>query len=711
MRKYRFIIVWFWVIALLVACDNEQYDPSEYKPSLNAHYLDVSETDFVLSTSGSAVREFSVYSLSTPWNFAKTQKWVSLSPMSGSSDAYVNMSIEENFSAEAARICAFFLESNQPDWKVSIPMKVEQAAAIPTASVSMSSITFSGKSEQKEITVTSNCTWTAESSVTWVTITKSGDDKLILTSSVNNVGTSRSGTVYIKKNNSTLARITLKQQAPGVTISTSPISCGMGAAKYDISFNSDADWKATTSETWLQVSPATGKAGASKLTLDVSPNTTINSRSGYVYIYIGSYKIASLKVTQEGIYLNWENSSCTLTSGTTGATVKINSNSSWKIKSVPDWLSVVPVEGKGNADVKLIPKENTATSNRTAAITAYIEGVSLSRNLSVTQKGKSLSVNTTKLVCSDDAQVLKVNVTSDGNWTAKTSDSWISLSPPSLNGNGVLSISVKENFEENGRTGKVTVSMYDKVYEITVVQDGKIFKMEVSKTLIGSTGGKLQIDLITNCNWTASVENTPSWLSISPSSGTDSASVIATFADNPSVNPRRANIVIAPNTGKTVKVAVEQAARYLTVSHQNIIFFAKGGTEDNIIIATDGKCSVTSDSDWFTFKFNNDGSISVTAKENTTKNVREGIIKIKLTDLKQGTLELSLPVIQNADGCSFIKNDYKEDVNWSLDAGGSSSLKLTVTGFSEDKNWDAGLLNKQLTVTITGYNPDKNWDN
>ena len=686
----RFKLFWILVAALFAGCDNEDFDPDYYAPSINAHYLAVSQDDFLFGTAVSRS-----------------------GPLSGIGDTNVSMGVTANPTADAYRTGIFYLDSKQAGWNYSIPMNVQQPAATPYALFSngsnSGSITFSGKAEQRIYSVESNCTWSVQSSATWLKVQKNSSDRLQISTEVNSTGYSRSATVKVTFKGNTIATLNVTQQMPNITVSTSIINTSISASNYKVSFEAEADWTATTSDTWLQISSTYGKAGQNEITISVSPNTSTYGRTGYVYFKIGNRTIVSLAIDQEGISLTLEKSSCTLSSGTEASTVKLTSNTDWKIKSVPEWLTVVPMEGKGDTTLKLIPKNNPDITSRSATITAYVEGVSLSQNLTVTQKGKSFSYSNGNLVCSDDAQTLKVSIKSDGYWTATTSDTWITLNPGAQQGDADLAVTVTENMAENSRNGSIKLTIGSRVYQVTVTQSGKFYKLNATTTSIGSTGGKLVLDLYTNSSWTASVEGAPTWLTISPTSGKDSASINMAFQDNPSVKSRTATVVVTASNGKSVKATVTQAARYLTVSHQNVTFFAKGGTVDNIEIKTDGKYEVTSQGNWFTFKVNADNTISVTAAENTTTNLREGTLKIKLTDVKDGELSLTLPVVQATQGGNFVKNDYSQDVNWNL--GGNSSATFKVTGYSTDKNWDSDFTNKQVTVTIKGFDPDKNWDN
>ena len=81
MKMNRFKLFWILVAALFAGCDNEDFDPDYYAPSINAHYLAVSQDDFLFGTAVSRSENFTVYSESTPWEFTSSLTWISLSPL------------------------------------------------------------------------------------------------------------------------------------------------------------------------------------------------------------------------------------------------------------------------------------------------------------------------------------------------------------------------------------------------------------------------------------------------------------------------------------------------------------------------------------------------------------------------------------------------------------------------------------------------------
>ena len=121
-------------LLLLAGCgDKIDFDPSAFSPSLQARYVRVNKDMFTCSSAGATNFNFVVTSIDTPWAFSDVLSWTSVSPMSGSQTADINLGVEENFSGDTERLGIFYLTSSAEDWDYSVPMTVSQPAATPSS--------------------------------------------------------------------------------------------------------------------------------------------------------------------------------------------------------------------------------------------------------------------------------------------------------------------------------------------------------------------------------------------------------------------------------------------------------------------------------------------------------------------------------------------------------------------------------------------------
>ena len=641
----------------------------------------------------------------------------------------MSLTVDENLSGDSNRLGVFYLESKDKEWKYKAPVSVFQPAAVPYAFPDRNEFSFSGASTNQEVWVTSNCTWECSTDVNWLTVVKNEDSNSIYISVSENLSDmSRGGYVYLTFNGETLTCIGIVQRAAEVSMQSNTLNFDNTAGAYELKLVSEVSWTASTSDTWINVSPDSGEAGESILRISALENTTISDRTGYVYIKTGNSKRVEIPVCQRGLYIEFQVSNLEFEAEGGEQSVLLTSNTSWEIvmnfpASTPvvktinaeevqvdrSWITVSPMSGYRDLDLMVTLSENPNLTSRSITITATQTGLSLKDDLVITQKGKYFNYGSVSTFeCSDKAQDLVVEVSSDGTWEACSDVSWISVSPESMTGDAELVISVEENNTDGSRTGTVTLTIGDQSYTLTVIQSGKYFTIEYSDSQFTSKGTTLSIDVITNDSWTAKVEGQPSWITLSRTSGEGNASVVATIADNPSVNSRTATIIIETPHEQSLKIPVSQAARYMTVDCQSVQFFAGGGTSQDITVKTDAEYSVTCSDTWFYVTEKGNGIFNVTAEQNTTKQLREGVVTIAMTDLQEGTYSIDMSVIQAADGATFNVIGYGDDNDFDL--GSSETVSLTVIGYGEEKNWDNSSSENGLVVNVTGYVEDKNYD-
>ena len=691
---------------LLIGC-SEQYDESlGLYPTLTPRYLTVTPTTLTWPSSAGTL-SVNVTSIDTPWKIENSIEWVSPSPTSGTATGTISVGVSENMAGDEVRTGVFYLKSDVNDWKYETPISVTQAGAHPAITPEKAEVEFSGAASTEIIQVSSNCTWSVTSSSDWMTATKNVNTISISVES-NETNSYRTATVSVvhEGTTNTSKNITVRQAPATVNASTETLVFGNMAGSVNVTINSEANWTAVTSSSWMEVSPSSGSAGTSTITVSVSPNSATSERTGYVIISIGGSQRIQIPVRQRGVYIETEQTELSFTANGGSQELAVLSNTSWTVSSVPSWITVSPSNGEGDGKVKVTAQENPNTTNRSDVIHITQSGLSIDVAITVTQSGKTFDVNTTVLNFEDKQETQTVEILTDGTWNARTDDTWITLSPSSASGNSTLSVTVAENPNDSERSGQVTVSMGDKSSTISIVQKGKYFTVSNSLLTYASKGGSLNIAITTNDTWTAQIENSPAWLQLSSSSGSGNIDVKVTASDNPSVNSRSATIVFKTTHSQSVRVMVTQDARYLNVDTREVLFYSKGGTSEVITVSTDGTYSISCSDSWLSVN-QSSNTFTVNATENTTTDARIGYITIALTDLKEGSYSLKLTVTQLNYGGSFLRKDYGDDINY--DNMGNSTGSLTITGFGADKNYDS-TTTSGTTLSVSGFKSDSSWD-
>lgn len=688
------------------SCSDKYSSELGLTPSLTPRYLNVSPTTLLYTATQTSAQNLNIESMETPWKIDNGIEWVSLSQEKGQGVTQVEVKASENINANEARVGVFYVQSDVSDFKFETGVSVTQEEATPYIKVPQTSITLNGATSSASIDVTSNCSYEISGTEEWLSASIK-ENHITLNASANESTQYRTATILLthEGSNSAYAKIHVSQAPASINASTETLTFENTAGEAKIDVSSEAKWTASTSDSWITVSPTEGSAGTSSITISIAPNTSVDERTGYVILTIGEEKRIQIPIIQRGIYIKSDKTECNFDGSSGTQDIQISSNTSWEISSLPSWISVDKNSGSGNSLVKVTAEDNPNTTERHGEFVLSQPGLTSSVTIKVHQKGKVFNVATTQLNFTDESGSQDVSIATDGNWQATASTDWISVSSLSGTGNATLSISVTENETNEERNGTVTISMGDATAIIAVVQKGKYFKINNNLLDFTSKGGNLNVSLTTNAAWTARIGDNADWLTVSPSQGSANTEVVITAKDNPSVNDRSANVYFDA-LGRNVNILVTQKARYLTIDTNELLFYSKGGTSNTITVKTDGEYSIKSNDNWLSIQ-QAGSTFTVTASENTTTEARIGHITLSLTDLKEGSYSITLTVTQLNYGGTFIRNGFGDDKNY--DSSDTSSGSLTITGYGNDSNYDTNS-KSTTTLTITGYKTASSWD-
>ena len=604
------------VMTLIAGCVDTPA-PDDYRPTGEAHYLEVNLTEISFGSDAES-KDINIHS-SQNWIFSDYASWLNLSQDSGSGDSKINISAEENFSADVTRSSVFYLKTLDDGWNFSKTMSADQKAAIPYIVFSPESINTSGGSSNHRVNISANTIWTAKCDAEWLALTVA-DDLSYIDFNISENLTNEARTASIVVSGAKTETFTITQNVANLDAETNQLEYAQSGGSYLLKINSEVTWSASTSYDWIDVTPVRGTAGEANITISTTPNWDTKQRYGTVGFYVGNQAFASVLILQEGVKLSAPEKVSFRALGES-KTIQVEGNISWNVLSKPNWITLSPEGADGSSVITITADNNSEATNRTGVIKLGKEGVTHTAEISISQDGKYFSVNNEELA-------------------------------------------------------------------------------------IGSKGGTMQVAIATNDSWGVTLLNDAEWLTVSDKSGEENLTIDFVAGDNPSVNPRSETAKISPKDLNEVSVVIRQKARYLTVNSEGVQFFSKGGTSTPIVISTDGKYSISEQTDWFSISQEGD-VFTVTSDVNETGHIRTGDITITLTDLKEGNLTLTLTVTQIAPGGNFSREDYTEDNLW--DATYNSIFSISVIGYATDENWDEKD-HHGITVTIEGYKDDENWD-
>lgn len=706
---------------MLAGCSDTGYTDGDWSPALEAHYIYSRLDNMRLGAEANSSARGNVSAESTSWRFTTPADWLSVSPMSGNTDAQVTFTAKtDNPSGADMRTSVFALESAEPSYKYSHPVSVTQASSNPFLDVTIdgqaasSMLIDTGTSVTRTIDVSSNIKWNVASSESWCHASATADGRHInVTVDDNTSLSSRSALLTISSDVFT-RQVEVIQSGSNVRVSEDVLSFDCSGGKYTIDVSADLPWTASsTGDSWLTINPSSGGVGITNVTISAETNASVSSRMSLIDFLMGTNKAVTIRVNQGAMSISVDKDILAFEADSQQQTLTVTSNTAWQLYDVPSWITVSRTSGTGNATLTLTAAEYWGTKDRSAVITVGNNDVNgLSQTVTVTQKARDIKPMRS-LLLDADATSDTVHVNISRAWTATPQGDaaeWISVSPASATGAAVLTVSVTENMDATERSGSILVKADELSTFISVTQRGKYFDVSPTSASLPQTGGTHTITISTNNSWTA--RRGSSWMHLSATSGRGDAELKLTADANKSTLIRQDTTMIEPVNMQSIRIITAQEALYLHADNTSLTLSSKGGRSNTVIITTNAsympKADYAGAAPWFTIV--EDGkTFAVIADENTSEDERTGKVIITLFDVPDndpGRI-VEIPVIQRGKKAGVDVDPFGPDQVWEIRSDGSVTIR--VTGFKEDKNLDeTGKTN--AGIPVTDFGEDKNWD-
>ena len=200
---------------------------------------------------------------------------------------------------------------------------------------------------------------------------------------------------------------------------------------------------------------------------------------------------------------------------------------------------------------------------------------------------------------------------------------------------------------------------------------------------VGSDAGQVSFDVNSNTNWT--VTKTASWFWISPDNGSGNGNVQVNYQENTSTSSRSATITVSANGVSDRVVTITQSgatpAATLAANPMNLTFDANGGNQ-TITVSSNLSWTASDNVGWLSIapsSGSNNGTITVTAQNNTSTNNRSGFITLR----GNGVSDVRVSV--NQTGATPVPFMTVSRTNLNFDAGGGNA----TVNISSNVSWSA----------------------
>ena len=669
MKTLRSTIVFIWAFIVVFTLNTcKEVVPVDHQNStLSIKYrtLDISEQEIYFPTANSSSTTFSVVSTNVDWEIIDIPEWLTVSPNTGGDGStQVTVSASEN-THPTNRVGILSFKVKDKSWSYDKTVTVSQTRGKMYAIPEKTRVEFDGSASSSLVLVDSNIDdWTIYKNTTfdWCTVTKT-ETGINITVTPNTSDIARECQIYIYTSDGA-EYFTVVQRPANISTTTQRLDFTVSGGTLSIQINSEAPWTALTSYSWINVTPESGEAGETTITVAVTPNNSLTPRYGYIYIVLSDASKIEVPVSQGNITFNIDNTEIIAPADGQDYHLSLESNVDWKVlDDIPTWITFDPLSGTNDDQIILSVKSNPSYNERYATIkVAPVSLTNATTEINVKQNGRSFETDSTALHFSDKSSSTYFKIESDGNWTVTSGAAWITIDKESGTGNALINVSVTENTTDSVRIGYILASIEGKQIMVNVYQKGKYLNISSYALEFPSKGGGTQVTINTNNSWTATKKS--NWISLSDSIGNGNCNITINTSDNPSANSRNGYVDIIPNGSNPIRISVKQAARYLKLSVETIRFFHKGGTSDPINIYTDGEPKVESNTEWVTINNLSENQFSITVPASGVDLMRSGLVNVSLTDLVEGAVSVPLTVIQDGvyNGYNYV--DLGLSVDW-----------------------------------------------
>ncbi|MEQ9353308.1 MAG: CUB domain-containing protein [Vicingaceae bacterium] len=608
-------------------------------------------------------------------------------------------------------------------------------------SVSPNNLTLNNpQGSNASASLAANINWTASIGASWLSASPlSGNSNANITVTANSANlatTDRVSFVALEGGGGAIVdTIFITQIAAPQTLSVSPNSVALAQAANSTSnftINSNVDWQTLSGAPWLTIgNPAiTSDTGVVQLTAN-SMNMNPLPRTTFVAVQdISGTLFDTVQVSQLGSNPVLSTNPDTIVLAETvnnNATFNLVSNGDWKLIAGDLWLSPSPSVGSGNASITVT--SNSANPNLFARVSFIAIEDTLNNLLDtiiVVQDAQKLQLSTSPDTIRIGAGIgsqgtFNVDAPAQTSWNSSPNDNWINLSQTSGIGNSTILVTANSaNTSKIDRTTFIVstdngfIPTRDTVY---VIQSGVSSNLSVSPSNLNLNFNSGSNDIITvtsNENWT--VSNPVTWLSVSPSSGSNDGTVTATTnSDNLSGNNRSAMLTFSA-TGLNDKIVnvtqIDGSQPNFAVSRDTVyVDNPQGSTATFAVLSNINNWSITENTPWLLvnpLSGSNTQTITVLV---ATKNVFGNDRSAEVTVSAAGFNDKVVTIIQRASNPLFQIAPTKLFVGPNIGDFNDFNISSNLTGWNVTASefWmsvspTSGSFTAQLRVTAVAQN-------
>lgn len=391
--------------------------------------------------------------------------------------------------------------------------------------------------------------------------------------------------------------------------------------------------------------------------------------------------------------------------------IKVECSDNWSVTG-SSWISVENKSGSGDGTITLSAQNNTNHTERTGTITIKTAYKGSTKTYTVKQKAFVFNVVsptsiTMQPVANSD---ITVGVECSSDWTVSSSVSWITPSLASgTSSNKSVRLKVDDNFNKYSRCGTIRIRsiVSNETVNISFAQNPLVFDQETYRIEEPEySGGDYYYDFSCSNGVRWSVANVPSWVKVSPSSGTGSARMRIHVDPNYELESRSGSFQIVCSQRTSIKqnceIINQKAFRFDNVSVTVPTFSALNASEVTVPIGeSDLPWELKNVPSWLNATKTADGVVF--KPEDNTGNYRSVLIRVESDAIQYNSSLVKQIVVSQAE--YFLKAD-KSSLSFNASDNSAVTVNVECTG-----TWKVSASETWVTVTPSEKSFEVNVDN
>lgn len=411
-------------------------------------------------------------------------------------------------------------------------------------------------------------------------------------------------------------------------------------------FSCNKDWNVSSSESWIRVSPSSGKAADGEITVTItcSPNTTYDPRSATITVKVAEL-METISVSQDtGLGLVVSPTSFDLTNAAQTIEIEIQKNVNYSVEiddACKEWIKRGGTKALSTDKVSFNISENASYDNREGKIVFKQADGSLTQTVTVRQgQTNGLFITTSEYSLSNEEHSLSIEVKANVEFEVISQADWIKFVETKALAPSTITLKVEANESYDNRTGTVLVKQTngDLKGTVTITQKQTDF-LSVSPTSLDLSNAEQSIDIEVKDNVSYSVvipDDAKSWISIISNTQTKALAedkIVLAIAQNATYDNREASVTIKQVDGALSEtVSIKQAYKEGLFIEKTQYEITNEAQSLDIEVKSNVEYEVSSDAEWISVvgtKALNSSTISLSILVNNNNESRTSIISIR----------------------------------------------------------------------------------